>query len=222
MERTNDEIVVLSNREIYGYVYKITNKINKKVYIGVTNRSFDKRYCYRGIGIERVYKFHKQRKINGFSYNKHLLRSIEKYGFDAFEIVKEYDLAFSEEELKNKEIDYINKYDSFHNGYNQTLGGDGTSGFIKPKLEINIEGLVEEKEKRIIFDTNITPVEFRVYSFIRLLNDFDIYCITLDYIANEVGISNATVKRSVSNMIKKGYITRRKMELSNFYNYEAI
>ena len=62
------------------------------------------------------------------SYNEHLLRSIEKYGFEAFEVNKCLDYAFSLEELNIKEKVYIQLYNSLKNGYNETLGGDGTEG----------------------------------------------------------------------------------------------
>lgn len=115
-------------------VYKITNKINNKVYIGITSRKngFKGRYSSRGKGIERVYNFHLQCKERGDGYNIHLFRSIEKYGFDNFEVDEEFDIAMDIEELKEKEkywIEYYKSYDPQY-GYNNTKGGDGVDGNV--------------------------------------------------------------------------------------------
>lgn len=117
-------------KEIYGYIYKIRNKVNEKVYIGLTTSNFDKRYPLKGEGIERVYNYHAGRRKCGVYYNIHLLNSIEKYGFEAFEITKEFDIAYSEEELKEKEKYWISYYKSndVNYGYNRTEGGDGVCG----------------------------------------------------------------------------------------------
>ena len=118
------------NLEVFGIIYLIRNKVNGKCYVGQTQeqKGFDDRYSRSGEGIERVYKCHKHLKEHNESYNKHLLGSIEKHGFEAFEINKCLDYAFSLEELNVKEKVYIQLYDSFENGYNETLGGEGKEG----------------------------------------------------------------------------------------------
>ena len=118
------------NLEVYGIIYLIKNKVNGKCYVGQTQKEkgFDYRYYCSGEGIERVYNYHKSLREHNRSYNEHLLRSIEKYGFKAFEVIKYLDYAFSLKELNIKEKVYIQLYDSFKNGYNETLGGEGTEG----------------------------------------------------------------------------------------------
>ena len=111
----------------YGIIYKITNKINGKVYIGQTakERGFKGRYECSGEGIERVYNYHKSREEHNRSYNKHLLRSIEKHGFEAFEVIEEFDVAYSKEELDKLEIKYIKEFNCLNpNGYNNDEGGN--------------------------------------------------------------------------------------------------
>ena len=119
------------NLEIYGIIYLIKNKANGKCYIGQTKeqKGFNDRYNHLGEGIERVYKHHKSNKEHNRYYNKHLLSAIEKYGLEAFEVNKCLDYAFSLEELNIKEKVYIQLYDSFENGYNETLGGEGKKRF---------------------------------------------------------------------------------------------
>lgn len=102
-------------------IYKIENLINGKVYIGQSN------------DIKRRWYHHKRDSIKETSpsYNYPLYRAFRKYGIDnfKFEIIEEC----LEEELNDKEIYYIELYTSFigfkdSNGYNQTLGGEGSRG----------------------------------------------------------------------------------------------
>lgn len=115
----------VGNLEVYGVIYKITNKINGKVYIGQTTRGFDSRYWAKGEGIERVYNYHLYYKNRGDKkqYNLHILESIEKHGFKNFNVNKVFDVAFSKEELDIKEISYIRLFNSVANGYNICEGG---------------------------------------------------------------------------------------------------
>lgn len=118
----------IGNLEVYGIIYKITNLVNGKVYIGQTTKrnGFKDRYPYNGNGIERVYKTHYYRRKNNGGYNKHLLESIEKYGFKSFRVIEIFDYAFSKKELNIKEKLYISLYssnDDLH-GYNRTMGGE--------------------------------------------------------------------------------------------------
>jgi hypothetical protein len=113
----------------YGVLYKITNKINNKVYIGATKKNFNGRYSAKGEGIERVLNYYIGNVKRNSYINVHLVSSIMKYGFDTFEIVEELDVAYTEEELNEKEKFWIQYYDStnYKNGYNRTIGGEVTS-----------------------------------------------------------------------------------------------
>ena len=114
-------------KEIYGIIYIIRNKINNKLYIGQTaeERGFYGRYGFSGVGIERVYKYHLSNKKLNKTHNKHLLNSIKKYGFDAFEVDEEFDIAYSKEELDKLEDLYIKVYNTVNKdyGYNNKYGG---------------------------------------------------------------------------------------------------
>lgn len=123
--------MLVGNLKVYGVIYKITNLINKKVYIGQTTKSFNKRYSYDGEGAERVYKYYKNLKEKEKYYNYHLLNSMEKYGVENFEVDKIIDVAFSKYELDIKEKSWILIYDSFNNGYNNCEGGKGVSGTVR-------------------------------------------------------------------------------------------
>lgn len=129
----------IGNLEVYGVIYKITNLVNGKVYIGQTSskNGFNSRYCAKGKGIERFYNYNLGRKNRGIGYNYYLQNSIEKYGFKSFKVDEIIDYAFSKEELNIKEKIYINIYDCVNNGYNQTFGGSDyvASDELKNKLK---------------------------------------------------------------------------------------
>lgn len=97
-------------------VYKITNKITNKIYIGITNQGSGARY-----------RHHWYESRIGEPSPIH--RSMAKYGEDNFtlEII---DFADSYDELKEKEKYWIKQYNSIDRsiGYNLTEGGDGTFG----------------------------------------------------------------------------------------------
>ena len=118
--------IIIDGKEYYGIIYKIENLITHEIYIGQTSnkRGFDGRYSFKGKDIERVYAFLKGNKNRNERHNQHFRRSIEKYGFDAFEVDKIFDVASTREELNEKESYYIEKFDCFKHGYNQTYGGD--------------------------------------------------------------------------------------------------
>lgn len=131
--------VIINDKKYYGIIYKIENIVNNKVYIGQTTqkRGFKGRYEFKGNGIERVYNYYKSKKDHNKDYNVYLFNSIEKYGFDAFIVDEVLDTANSLDELNEKEKYYIEKFNSFHNGYNCTLGGDGMLGYPAPSGKDN-------------------------------------------------------------------------------------
>ena len=128
----------IGNIECYGIIYKIKNKINGKVYIGQTKscRGFDGRYCANGTGVERVYNYYLNNLGSG-KYNIHLIRSIEKYGIESFEVNEFLDIAFSKQELDIKEKCWISVYNTLDSryGYNKRDGGqDGSQTYESRKL----------------------------------------------------------------------------------------
>ncbi|MCI7208408.1 MAG: hypothetical protein MSA15_20755 [Clostridium sp.] len=138
-------------KEVYGIIYVIRNKVNNKLYIGQTinKRGFKGRYPYGGEGVERVYKYHKHCKDSRSSYNEHLLNSIEKYGFNTFKVIEEFDIAYSKEELNKLEYMYIKVYNTDSNkyGYNNREGGENgkLSEETKQKMKENHADVKGEK-----------------------------------------------------------------------------
>ena len=97
-----------------GFIYKITNNINNKIYIGKTNRD---------ISIRFQEHIDSSNSINSPSYNYHLHRAFRKYGIENFSIDKIEEV--SEGLINEREKYWIKYYDSYNNGYNLTLGGEG-------------------------------------------------------------------------------------------------
>ena len=110
-------------------VYKHTAP-NGKVYIGITSQSPSRRWRNNGAG----YFQDTQKKFRN---------AINKYGWENFkhEIIE--DNISSLEEANARERYWISFYDSYHNGYNSTLGGDA-SGTKKHSKEF-IEFLKKQK-----------------------------------------------------------------------------
>lgn len=138
-------------KEIYGIIYVIRNKVNNKLYIGQTasKKGFDGRYNFKGSSIEKVYKHHKSYKDRNKNYNVHLLNSIEKYGFDAFEVDKEFDIAYSKKELDKLEDMYIKIYNCIKNGYNHRGGGANGKLSNETKEKLRYSQLEEKSAKSI-------------------------------------------------------------------------
>jgi hypothetical protein len=126
--------IIIDGKEYFGIIYKIENIITHEIYIGQTThpRGFNGRYDFKGNGIERVYKKLLGNEARGERHNQHLRRSIKKFGFDAFEVTEVFDTAETLATLNEKESYYINLFDSYKNGYNQSFGGDSTSGYSRP------------------------------------------------------------------------------------------
>ena len=110
------------------YIYKYTNKINGKVYIGQTNN------------LQKRFNGHKSEAFNPKSkgYNLPFHCAIRKYGIKNFiyEVLEEIEDGESQDFINDREIFFIAFYHSLttENGYNLTMGGDGC-----PKLPLTYE-----------------------------------------------------------------------------------
>ena len=106
------------------YIYKITNQLNGKMYIGKTTDT-----------IENRWKAHLHDSRKERCKTRHLYAAMNKYGTDKFKIEEvEYitDLSI----LNEREKYWITYYNTYKNGYNETYGGDG-------KILIDYQKLVD-------------------------------------------------------------------------------
>ena len=93
-----------------GYIYKITNDVNDKIYIGQTSRDIDTRFdehCAETRGHSKLHN------------------AIQKYGWTHFQIEEIEQVPLNQ--LDEREIYWINFFDSTNDekGYNISLGGNG-------------------------------------------------------------------------------------------------
>lgn len=122
---------------IYGYIYKITNLVNNKIYIG------------QAIDIQKRWREHlncAKKQINTVLY-----KAMRKYGTTNFTI-EQIDTASTKEELNNKEIYWIKKLNSINPevGYNLTAGGTGGDTFSLHSLQDKqeIKNKMSQTQKR--------------------------------------------------------------------------
>ena len=95
------------------FIYKATSATTGKVYIGQTTQTLQ----------ERINQHNSH--AYGHQYNYHFHNAIRKYGAEDFtyEIIE--DGIKSAEMLNERERYWISYYNSYYDGYNSTMGGDG-------------------------------------------------------------------------------------------------
>lgn len=123
-------------------VYKHTNKINGKVYIGITCQR-PKRRWQNGIG------YKPKKDENGHEKPSRFWNAIQKYGWDGFDhlvLVR----GLTEDEAKWLEIQLIAAYDSTNRekGYNVSKGGDTVSEETRRKLSEANKGKTHSEETK--------------------------------------------------------------------------
>ena len=94
------------------YIYKIWNDINELLYIGMTL-----------FGIEKRFKEHCSDCYKERNEKRPLYDAMKKYGIEHFhvELIEEVDYTKAAE----REMYWIEYYNTYKQGYNATLGGDG-------------------------------------------------------------------------------------------------
>ena len=97
------------------YIYKITNNLNGKIYIGKTNFTIEKRW-----------KEHCQDYQKDCLNKRPLYSAMKKYGIENF-FIEEVERLETPQQAEEREKYWIEYYGSFKYGYNATKGGDGKS-----------------------------------------------------------------------------------------------
>lgn len=98
---------------MYGIIYKVTNQLNNKVYIGQTIQTLS----------ERKNKHYYKARHEESNTKTHFLNALRKYPEEDF-IWVVIDKADTQEELDKKEKYWIEYYNSVEEGYNTKDGGE--------------------------------------------------------------------------------------------------
>lgn len=114
-------------------IYKATNTVNGKVYIGFDSNYPARKRCHKCCYKTEPYKFY------------HALR---KYGWESFNWEPIYQSKDKKHTLKIMEPYFIKEYNSFNEGYNSTLGGDGSVGYITSEETKQKQRISALKRKR--------------------------------------------------------------------------
>lgn len=96
---------------VTGYIYKVTNMVNGKVYIGQTIQSVK----------DRWYRHCQKKCLSDEERNMQIKRAIFKYGKENFKV--ETLEECSQSQLDERERYYISYFNSHKEGYNSTDGG---------------------------------------------------------------------------------------------------
>ena len=118
-------------------IYKITNTINNKCYIGQTIKNAQDRW--------KEHQSHAFGKHEN-DIQKTLYQAIRKYGLENFTFEVLQDNILTYEELDKAEIYWIDYYNSFLEGYNETRGGQQYHSYL-PCQQI-IEDYLKTKSAR--------------------------------------------------------------------------
>lgn len=131
-------------------IYKITNLINQKIYIGQST-DIESRW--------EDHKFYSQKE------NTAIQAAFKKYGISnfSFEIIEEC----RKEELDAKEIYWIAKYDTYNNGYNLTKGG-------MSKIQLDYDLILKTYQKTNSIHSTSKKLGIHRDSVRRALKYFDI------------------------------------------------
>lgn len=126
------------NKSMTVSVYKITNHLTNKSYIGWTSQPIEVRW-------QQHKKLADKNKDNRPFYN-----AIRKYGHDCWK-VDLLEQVSTKGLAKAKEIEYIDYYRTYEIGYNATRGGDGNNG-IQMSDESNRARSIALKDKPKNYD----------------------------------------------------------------------
>lgn len=181
------------NQEKKWCVYKHTNKINGKVYIGQTCKQPKKRW----------------RNGKGYKGSKHFYNAIQKYGWDGFEHEILYD-NLTLEEANNKEKECIQKYKSNDENFGYNIREGGFCILVRPETREKVSKALknhpgywtgkhrdEETKKKISNTSKGKKMSEEAKQNISLRKSFPVECIETGIIY--YGISEAERQTGIYN-----------------------
>ncbi|MDW0112168.1 hypothetical protein QT711_03155 [Sporosarcina saromensis] len=124
-----------------GIIYKVSNNIDDKVYIGYTTSS-----------LALVKAQHRYELKNGINSHSKLNEAFRLYGTAAFEyeVLEEIDATENNKELRKRCRDIMSQFDSIENGYNDKRGVKPGSIADYNKGELHYKAKLTEADIRNI------------------------------------------------------------------------
>lgn len=128
-------------------IYSIQNKINGKCYIGATKRKHSR------------WKDHERMLLQNRHHAFKLQKAYNKYGKEnlVFKVIEECEYK----DALEKEQFYLNKYDSFHNGYNSNAFSNQTTPDIQSKRTKKRWEDPEQRKRQSLLATGLWTKEHK-------------------------------------------------------------
>lgn len=185
-------------------IYRFVNTVNNKCYIGQA-------VCLKKRFQAHVHNYLKAR------YDNPLYRAFNKYGCDCFEyyieecIEEELDNQTLKAKLDDLEKLYIQKYDSYNKGYNQTLGGD--YGVLGYKMTDEQKYTISIKSKEVALDGRYT-----LYVYDAVTDEIKSY-LTSNIVVENIGGSRNSIYKSLR---LKSYYKNRYLIAKNLTDLQHL
>jgi len=154
----------------YCEIYKITNRINHKIYIGQAVSHILNHRKYRPYGMEGRFRCHISEAFSSKQNQCHYLNNaIRKYGTSNFTLELLRICSLSDSDTIEKEE--ILKYNSlFPNGYNLNTGGKASTHTTESKKRVSIGVMNYFKDKKLHKFEGITIDDDDIEKYVRPLN----------------------------------------------------
>lgn len=192
-------------------IYKITNKLNNKCYIG------------QSIDIKKRWEEHKK------YYTKNYCPLCD-WHYDLFHNPQNYDFTVIEEcsieELNIKEKYWIKYYDSYNNGFNKTIGGNYPRNFNKTIIKDSDSNcnnnFMLKWEDYCAAARELSPSALNLYMYLAKNKDgYEFFFSSKDY-CDTFKVVDKTFRNAKNELINKGYLREESKNRVNFSSSAAF
>ena len=210
---------IVEKTERYIEIYKITNTVSNKIYIGQAVSHILNHNKYRRYGCEKRLDCHISEAIRNNKKNQchYLNNSIRKNGADKFivELIDKCDMNSGDE----TEAKYIKQYNSmFPTGYNLKIGGTVFQHTEESRSRLSVSGLKYFEKKRLEKYKDVTlPEDIKEYD--KYIKEHGKkYILIIDNVISDFTssiISKEQIKKNAIQFINKLYEIKEEKLLRN-------
>lgn len=149
---------------VYKCIYRITNEINGKIYIGQTNNLHRRIAKYKELS-SKPHEYFVEKNYTVQSSNQVIIKAMRKYGFVNFKFeILAQNLTYSQANILEKDFIRIYKSQDNNIGYNKTGGGIGHYNIdekIKNSIKIKLKARKLSKEHKAKLSANFDDPEYK-------------------------------------------------------------